>query len=271
MSSPHSSEQPQPSTNPQENLAAVGSSNPEHASANPSDRPAEAEERRPAPLRDRPPSPQFPGWRLWLPLAFQTALILAVPAQDAYTYATGKTVTLQTLPVDPYDLLRGYSQTLRYTISDRNTLSKLPGGDWLTQPQPQMTSLYVILEAAQTTPTTPPQPWKPIRVSRDRPQQLPPNQVALEGQFNGWEVIYGLETYYMPEDQREQINQGIREAQIAPATAPTAAPTTAPTASPRPDGAPAPNRQPFVVDVKVDAVGNSVPMSLWVRDRNYRF
>ncbi len=184
---------------------------------------------------------KLPGWRFWLPLLFQSALILAIPAHSAYTYATGKTVALQTLPVDPYDLLRGYSQTLSYQISDSEMLSKLPGGN-----QIHSGSFYVVLEAPADTHAHPPAPWKPVRVSRDRPTNLPANQVALKGNWNAWRSIYGLETYYMPEDQREQVNQAIRQAQSQ-------------------------SPQAFVVEAKVDAAGNAVPVSLWVRDRNYRF
>jgi uncharacterized membrane-anchored protein len=184
---------------------------------------------------------KLPRWRFWVPLLFQSALILAIPAHSAYTYATGKTVVLQTLPVDPYDLLRGYSQTLSYQISDSATLSKLPGGD-----QIHSGSFYVVLEAPPANNASPPASWQPVRVSRDRPTNLPANQVALKGNWDAWRSTYGLETYYMPEDQREQVNQAIRQAQSQ-------------------------SPQAFVVEAKVDAGGNAVPVSLWVRDRNYRF
>jgi len=68
----------------------------------------------------------------------------------------------------------------------------------------------------------------------------------LKGRAEGWRVVYGLETYYMPEDQREQVNAAINQAQQG-------------------------NQRSFVVEAKVDASGNSVPVSLWVRDRNYKF
>ncbi|MBF2028115.1 MAG: GDYXXLXY domain-containing protein [Oscillatoriales cyanobacterium C42_A2020_001] len=207
----------------------------------PSDRPDPTLE----PLPETETTPRrLPGWRFWLPLVFQSALIIAVPAQDAYTYATGKTVVLQTAPVDPYDLLRGYYQTLGYEISRVDTLSKLPGGDRLrTHP---IDDVYVILEAPATENSRPPKAWKPVRVSGERPSNLPANQIALKGRAEGWRVIYGLETYYMPEDQREQVNAAINQAQQG-------------------------NQQSFVVEAKVDATGNSVPVGLWVRDRNYKF
>ncbi len=188
---------------------------------------------------------QLPGWRLWLPLLMQTALIVAIPARDAYTYATGRTVVLQTAPVDPYELLRGYSQTLGYDISRLDRLRQLPGGEWFKQRS--QGTIYVVLEAPTTAQTKPPQAWKPVRVSPTQPQDLSANQIALKGKFNGWQIQYGLETYYMPEDQRQQINADIQKIQQQR------------------------QQQSFVVETKVDSGGNAVPVSLWVRDRNYRF
>lgn len=195
------------------------------------------------------PSPQtlrLPGWRFWVPLTLQLGLIVAIPAQDAWTFVTGEAVTLQTRPVDPYDLLRGYSQTLSYDISQPQTLQSLPGGKETLEDTARATPLYVVLAAPQIVGTTPPSPWKPVRVSRSRPQDLAPGQIALKGEYSGWQILYGLETYYMPEAQRQQINDHIQQVQG--------------------------QEQPaFVVAIKVDAQGNSVPVSLWVEDRNYRF
>ncbi|MEG4212081.1 GDYXXLXY domain-containing protein [Microcoleus sp. S13_B4] len=216
------------------------------------------------PLFTLPPAAKrLPAWRLWVPLLLQIGLIVAVPAPAVYTFITGKTVVLQTAPVDPYDFLRGYYQVLSYDISERTNLEKLPGWKDLPaektpcppgaacpqtthNPKPQ-TSFYVILEApkAATNPGRP-QAWKPVRVSLETPANLPANQIAIKGKYNGWQMEYGLETYYMPEDEREKVNQDISEAQRK-------------------------QRQSFLVEVKVDKTGHAVPVSLWVRDRNYRF
>lgn len=190
---------------------------------------------------------RLPGWRLWVPLLFQTGLILFVPAQDAYTYVAGKQITLQTAPVDPYDLLRGHYQTLGYEISRADQLRKLPGGEQLNQ---QLDNFYLVLQApdqasAQATATVnPPKPWQPMRISATRPTDLTANQVAIAGKISRYgQITYGIETYYMPEAQRNDLNQEISQTQ----------------------------QQAFVVDVKVDSSGNAVPISLWVRDHNYRF
>ncbi len=213
-----------------------------------------------------PEAKRLPAWRLWVPLLLQIGLIAAVPATAVYTFITGKTVVLQTAPVDPYDFLRGYYQVLNYNISDRTNLQKLPGWKDLPAETPcppgaacppnthnvkAQTSFYVILEApkarskAATNPDRP-QAWKPVRVSLENLGNLPANQIAIKGKYNGWRMEYGLETYYMPEDEREKVNQEISEAQRN-------------------------QRQSFLVEVKVDKTGHAVPVSLWVGDRNYRF
>jgi uncharacterized membrane-anchored protein len=211
-----------------------------------------------------PEAKRIPAWRLWAPLLLQIGLIVAVPAQAVYTFVTGKTVILQTVPVDPYDLLRGYYQVLSYDISQQNNLQKLPG--WKDLPSnkiscpvgticpktnthyvKQGTSFYVVLESPKDAQKSGrPKAWKPVRVSLENPSNLPANQIAIRGKYNGWQMEYGLETYYMPENEREKVNNDIGEAQRR-------------------------QRQSFVVEVKVDNKGHAVPVSLWVRDRNYRF
>lgn len=201
----------------------------------------------PTPSRRR-----LPGWRLWVPLMLQSALIMAVPAQDVMTVATGTAVTLQTAPVDPYDFMRGYYQTLSYDISRLETLRSLPGGEAMFADEGdwEPRSFYVVLAAPQTQ-ATPPAPWQPVRVSKTRPQNLTPQQIALQGDYTGvgigmGQVTYGLERYYMPAHRRQDVNADINQTQWQDQTA-------------------------FVVDVKVDRRGNAVPVGLWVRDRNYRF
>lgn len=217
----------------------------------------------PAPASTPNALPLTPPWRFWLPLALQTILILLVPIQAVYTQATGKSVTLQTAPVDPYNLFRGYYVNLGYDISSPRTLQKLPG--WNTVDAvvsnpfnrrsrfqgPQ--DLYVILEAPEptTAPNQPPKPWKPIAVSGDRPTNLAANQVALKGSYEGGWINYGLETYYIPEDHRTEINNQIAQLQ-----------------RPTPQ---VPQTLPFVVDIKVAADGTAVPIGFWLQQKEYKY
>jgi uncharacterized membrane-anchored protein len=210
------------------------------------------------------------GWRFWIPLALQVMLILAIPAQAAYIQATGQLVTLQVAPVDPYDFLRGYYVTLSYDISNTNNLKELPGWEELQTTQPSdgttqssseasatvdRTDFYVVMEAPQALQAQPPKAWKAVAISRDRPTNLPDNQVALKGRYEyGW-VQYGLESYYIPEDQKDAINTQINELQFPPNV----------------PWQERPNNPPIVVEVKVGSAGHSVPLNLWLGDRKYHF
>lgn len=193
--------------------------------------------------------------RFLLPLGFQLALICAIPAQAIYTQITGTKVILQTIPVDPYDFLRGYSQTLRYEISRLETLQTLSGWETVVrqtatdQSPPNGTTLYVILQAPQTdSASSPPSSWRPIAVRHEAPVNLGQNQVAIKGELNYSSVDYGLERYYFPESQRQKLNQAISNLQQNNT-----------------------QERSFVVEIKVDEKGNAVPISLWLGDKNYRF
>ena len=191
----------------------------------------------------------LPQWRFWLPLCLQIALILTVPIQSAYTLILGKTAILQTIPVDPYDLLRGYSQTLRYDISRPETLRSLPGWETLTKGNNALITepFYVILAPRDSGQSR--QPWKAIAVSRDRPLNLPTNRLALRGKMSGYTWIdYGLEAYYFPEEQQQEITRVINEAMNRSGEKPS-----------------------LTVEVKIDAQGNGIPVSLWVGDHRYQF
>lgn len=199
--------------------------------------------------------PLIPKYRFWIPLLIQLVLIAAVPAQAIYTHLAGRTVLIQTAPVDPYDLLTGYSVTLSYDIARIDTLRKLPG--WKTLPKGQEAwnrdrlaeglRLYVILEAPSGAASKQPQAWKAVDVRATWPQQIQPNQIVLTGQAHYNSVDYGIETYYMPEARREEVNTAIRESQGSR------------------------SKTPAIVEAKVDPQGNAVPVQIWVNGKAYRF
>jgi uncharacterized membrane-anchored protein len=219
----------------------------------PTPRPTDTPTPHPAPAPHNAP---IPRWRFWLPIAIQAALIVVIPLQATYTQATGQTVILQTGPVDPYHPLRGYYVTLGYDISRPGELQKLPGWQAFEAEAQQRRShfaarpIYVILEAPapDAANSQPPQAWKPVAVSGDRPTNLPANQIALKGMYrNGW-INYGLERYYMPEAERLDINNRIAEIQRESLQWPK-----------------------FVMEVKVGADGEAVLTGMWLKDQVYRF
>jgi len=193
--------------------------------------------------------PRIP-WQFWLPLVMQVALILAAPARSMYTYNMGESVLLQTAPVDPYDLLRGYYVILSYQISRPDTLDDLPGWEDIEAAQNQRSlPVYVVLDPpsgkAISEVEGKGQPWLPVRISRDRPT-LDPDQVALKGLYHWGSLTYGLERYYIPEDQRVEINERINQLQRS-------------------------QPESYLVEVKIDGAGEAVLVSLWIGEKNYRF
>jgi uncharacterized membrane-anchored protein len=207
------------------------------------------------------PTENIKGWRLWLPLTIQALLVIAIGIPPLITELSGKIVILKTAPVDPYDPLRGYSQTLSYDISRIDNLKKLPG--WKDLPKQSYgeyleprTSFYVIMQAPGTnikTNAQTPQPWKPVAIKlivdnsksvTFNPATLPPNQIAIRGRTNYGSVEYGLETYYMPEEIHDQINQEVSQAS---------------------------RNQTSFVEIKVNSEGRAVPIKLWLGDKSYRF
>ncbi len=215
----------------------------------------------PTPIRKK----RVPGWRFWLPMMLQLGLILPVPLRNAYVAVAGETIVLETMAVDPYDIFRGYSQTLAYTITDPDVFEALPGYEIVERlersPEAPLAeaedeSFYVLMEApvssaesdaAATLDTTVSPPvWKPVGVTRDRPETLPNNQIALHATSNGNAILYNLERYYMPEDRRDEINQTVQELQSS-------------------------EIGEVKLEAKVDRFGKAIPVGLWLGDRRYQF
>ncbi len=206
-------------------------------------------------ISSHPSQRSIPVISFLIPLALQSLIILTVPAQAIYTHLSGQTVFLKTAPVDPYDAMRGYSVALGYDVSQINVLKTLPG--WKDIPKGGMnprsvkpdsnypkegTVLYVTIDPA-TAKSAKVQPlpplWNPVAVSTKKPA-IAPHQAVLKGRLKYGRVEYGLETYYMPENRRYEVNEAIRT-------------------------------QPSLIEAKVDRSGNATPVKLWVGDRVYEF
>jgi uncharacterized membrane-anchored protein len=210
-------------------------------------------------IPDRSPQQNLPFIRLAAPLFLQSLLIFSISAPSMYALATGTTVILKTMPVDPYDLLRGYYQTLNYDISSFDTLRKLPGWQNVSVRQIQhsyMSSVgddnsyinknrqvYITLVKTKTAS----QAWQPVAISKELPTNLSADRIALRGKSSGGRVIYGLETYYMPETRKDEVNQDISQARSWE------------------------SRRNLLVEAKVDNRGFATPVSLWVGTKKYHF
>jgi uncharacterized membrane-anchored protein len=204
-----------------------------------------------APDPNRPRSQKLSIGRMALPLFLQSLLICSIPFQSVYALMTGTTVIIKTQPVDPFDLLRGYYQTLSYDISSFNTLEKLPGWKDVSDGRDGYISnidrhqqVYITLVKTTGIDRNQQQAWQPVAIAKQLPPNLSANRIALRGVSDGHRILYGLETYYMPEDRKDAVNTDIGRSRSA---------------------------EQLLVEIKVDNRGLATPVSLWIGQKKYHF
>ena len=162
-----------------------------------------------------------------LAVAAQFLILAAVPAQKIYTRATGRSLMLKIRPVDPYNVLSGYYVTLNYEIANPGSFADSgvgAGGD----------QIYAVLEKQADGV------WRPVSLSGSYPANLPENRIAIRGSYSYSRIEYGIEEFFIPEDKRAEIEQGLLK-----------------------------NRDQARVEIKVDSQGNAALVRLLIGDRVY--
>jgi len=124
--------------------------------------------------------------------ALQVLSLLGMIGFKYSVIATGRTVTLQSVPIDPRDLMRGDFVRIRFAIN-RLDLTLLAGGDSTFQPGDEV---YVTLK--DTGPA-----WTPVRASALLPV-LKEDEAVIKGKIVNVEgrmslLDYGIDSYYVPE------------------------------------------------------------------------
>jgi uncharacterized membrane-anchored protein len=166
-----------------------------------------------------------------LAVAAQFLILAAVPAQKIYTRATGRSVMLKIRPVDPYDMLSGYYVRLNYEIASPGSFAnpdKVYNGELV----------YAILERQADGE------WRPVSLSKSYPANMPENRIAIRGRGDiSWSrVEYGIEEFFIPEDKRAEIEEGLRK-----------------------------NHDQARVEIKVDSKGDAAIVRLLIGDRVYDY
>ena len=142
-----------------------------------------------------------------LAIAAQLLILAAVPAKQIHALKTGKTVRLYTAPVDPYSIMSGYYVTLGYEISrpgrtQANWWNDANGPTW--QKWENSSNVYVVLEPDANG----------VHVAKSWHQQWPGDigekAVVIKGKTQHWQIEYGIESYYIPEDMRNTINHELQ-------------------------------------------------------------
>ena len=130
---------------------------------------------------------------------------------------SGREITLKVVPVDPRDIFRGDYVVLGYEVSRilHATETNGPLPDDLTSGG----TVYVRLTPDAAAG------WKAANLSSAYPDQLPPGDVILRGRIDGlWEdaqtktthvnVVYGIESYFVPENTGRDLEQQVRDKKI---------------------------------------------------------
>ena len=164
-----------------------------------------------------------------LALAAQTAILAAVPAKKIHARLTGTLITIETAPVDPYSFLSGYHVILNYEISTPPGLKQFSDRN-------RGIEVYVILEPDENNI------YNARSIHPAIPEDTPQNCLLIKGKLAGPRVIYGIESYFIPEKSRNQIEKDLRD-----------------------------NQRRAKAQIKVDKYGNAALIRLLVEDRIYEY
>ena len=167
-----------------------------------------------------------------LAVLVQLGILALAPAEKIMIRSSGRTVTLETRPVDPYDVLRGYYMTLSYEISQ-------PLGAVFHRKERGDVKYTVLVRGDDGI-------WRPLALEDAMPADLGEDRAVIKGRVDKrWgrgSVVYGIEKYFVPEAMRREIEQAIRD-----------------------------EGERILVDVAVDDDGDASVLRLRVGDRTYEY
>jgi uncharacterized membrane-anchored protein len=148
--------------------------------------------------------------KFFLLIGWQILLLAGLLVPKLVVLATGTTVVLKTVPVDPRELFRGDYVVLSYDISEldlKRVPHRLPNG--LLK---RGASLYTVLIPASREPR---KPWSTAAVLARRPTadelaEYSPEALFLRGTVLRHEphrlrVEYGIESYFVPEGRGREL------------------------------------------------------------------
>ncbi len=123
-------------------------------------------------------------------------------ASKQFTLKTGKTVVLETVPVDPRDLLRGDYVILSYKI-----------GQLYPRALKSEKENYEYSEIVYVGLAPEGKYWKAVSVSSKRPAES--NVVFIKGRITQGlrgriSVNYGIENYFVPEGEGRELEEALR-------------------------------------------------------------
>lgn len=133
-----------------------------------------------------------------LAVVVQTAILATIPARQIHARMTGKLIKIKTMPTDPYNFLSGYHVILGYDISTPNPDQTKIGNAWGVP-------VFVVLRERED------KVWEIDSVHTEWPKDVPPDKIVIRGKTDYNRIQYGIEHYFIPETNRAQIEQDLRQ------------------------------------------------------------
>lgn len=167
-----------------------------------------------------------------LAVLVQVMILAAVPAKQISARLTGQLITIKTAPVDPYDFLSGYHVVLGYEISTPPGLAELEKEYDYRRNVP----VYVVLKAGTDNI------WHAESIHKTWPKEIGEGCIIIKGEYIYSRVRYGIESYFIPEKNRREIEAGLRK-----------------------------NARQAKVQIKIDKYGNAALVRLLIDDKVYEY
>jgi uncharacterized membrane-anchored protein len=147
----------------------------------------------------------------------QTAALGKIVYDRHTLIKTGREITMQVVPVDPRDIMRGDYVTLGYGISPMRRLG-LAGATSLDGAS-RGDVVYVTIRPGTDNA------WSPVAVAAGYPKDVPAGDAVLKGRIQYiWEeavnadanlnVRFGIESYFIPEGTGKPIEEAVRDKKI---------------------------------------------------------
>ena len=128
-------------------------------------------------------------------VCFQLVILAIVPASKVKALVFGTTVHLRTEPVDPYDIMSGYHVILGYEIARTRMPRGTRNGD----------TVYVLLRKGQD------KVWNAVSAYASWPTNVAEDEVVIVGHKDYGRIRFGIESYFIPEDMRDEIEDSLRQ------------------------------------------------------------
>ena len=166
-----------------------------------------------------------------LAVLLQAVIVAVVPAKHIHARVTGKLVTIKTAPVDPYDFLSGYHVVLSYEIS------RPEGFDPQRRNRERYNGdVYVVLKEGEDGI------WSAGAMHDKWPQDIAEGCIVIKGKKTYRGINYGIESYFIPEENRSVIEKDLRK-----------------------------NQRQAKAQIKIDKFGNAALVRLIIDDRVYEY